>query len=329
MPKPASISGLDRFNLLLALVGYLINHRDVPIEDLAKHFGVSVEEVRKALGTITVSGVGPYLHNDLFDFEPYKLEDEGIVDLITNPAIESVPRISQRQAAAMAAGLQYLLGIKYFDQQDEVNELIEILAAGTVGAGIPAIEVNPGTVDADFLILRSAITNRKCVSFEYQNQLQEISQRSVEPILLMAIEESWLLRAWIPEEKMVKAFRLDRMRSTKLLDREISKEALEAELTEEIYVAKPTDTEVIVEVQPQGMGFINYFNATILEEGKNGEPTRASILFGHLPVLGKYVARYGGAVKVVEPKAARDAVRDYALRALGERGLSEQVDDEE
>jgi proteasome accessory factor C len=329
MPKPSKISGLDRFNFLLSLVGYLINHKDVPVAELAAHFGVSVEETKAALETITVSGIKQYGPNDLFAFEPFKYYDEDIVDLTFSPAIDEVPRISQRQAAAMAAGLQYLLGIKYFEEQKEVHELIDILAKGTAGASIPAIEVKPGTVDADFMILRSAISNQNCVTFEYQNQRQEISKRTVEPIQLIAVEESWLLRAYAPEDSMVKSFRLDRMRSTTILDKKISAEALAAELTEEIYVSNPTDIEVIVEVTPQGMGFINYFNATILQKAENGKPTRASLSIGHLPVLGKYVARYGGAVKVVEPKLARDAVRDYALKALGGRGLNQPNHEDE
>jgi hypothetical protein len=65
MPKSSKITGTDRFNLLLAMVGYLMHNHEVPIETLAKQFGITVEEADSAVNTIWVSGVGNYFGGEL------------------------------------------------------------------------------------------------------------------------------------------------------------------------------------------------------------------------------------------------------------------------
>ena len=107
MPKSSKISGTERYNFMLALTGYLIQNRQQKIADVAKHFGVSEQEIHDAVVTISLSGVGMYRPDELF-FLDYDLLEEGIVDVSFAPTLESVPRLSTRQAAAIASGLSYL-----------------------------------------------------------------------------------------------------------------------------------------------------------------------------------------------------------------------------
>ncbi|MEY4060422.1 MAG: hypothetical protein RIQ31_84, partial [Actinomycetota bacterium] len=45
---------------------------------------------------------------------------------------------------------------------------------------------------------------------------------------------------------------------------------------------------------------------------------RATIKVGHLPNIGRLIAKYGGAARVIAPEEARRLVREYALQALGQ-----------
>ena len=55
---------------------------------------------------------------------------------------------------------------------------------------------------------------------------------------------------------------------------------------------------------------------------------RAQIKVGHLPNLGRLIAKYGGAARVIAPVEAREIVRNYALSALGaqSRELDREVE---
>jgi predicted DNA-binding transcriptional regulator YafY len=53
---------------------------------------------------------------------------------------------------------------------------------------------------------------------------------------------------------------------------------------------------------------------------------RTQIKVGHLPNLGRLIAKYGGAARVIAPEEAREIVRNYALSALGAQ--SREIDRE-
>jgi len=132
MPKSSSLSGTDRYNFMLALTGYLISNRQQRIEDVAKHFQVTEKEISSAAVTISLSGVGLYRPDELF-FLDYDLLEEGIVDLSFAPALEAVPRLSTRQAAAIASGLAYLVELVDPADQNEITELLRILGKAALG----------------------------------------------------------------------------------------------------------------------------------------------------------------------------------------------------
>ena len=147
--------------------------------------------------------------------------------------------------------------------------------------------------------------------------------REIEPLHLSINEDGWILRGYIQADSMVKAFRVDRMRGAKLLPKLISEQAKAAEITDEIYVPNASDIEVTVDVTPEAYRLLSQFNAEILKGQSTPGITRGVIKIGHLPDLGRIITQYGGHARVVSPKAAREVVRDFALRALGERGLTE------
>ena len=242
--------------------------------------------------------------------------------LILRPAIDEVPRISQRQAAALSAGLNYLRDIEIFAEQTEVTELIDILALGTTGGSIPEIQIVPGTRAAELASVRRAMAEQRQLEFEYHNMRGEIKRRVVDPLLVSLEDKNVTLRAFVEEDGMVKNFRVDRMRGAKVLDKPISQAAQAAEVIDANYIADQTDTEVTVEVAPEAHRLISQFNAEVIEVRADG--TKVGIIkIGHLPNLGRLIASYGGSAKVLAPQAARDLVRDYALLALGETALSD------
>jgi predicted DNA-binding transcriptional regulator YafY len=119
------------------------------------------------------------------------------------------------------------------------------------------------------------------------------------------------------------------MRSIEVLESELSPAAKKIEISDDaLYVAEASDTSVTLEVEPEGYRLISEFKSisepTTVAAGK----IRAEIKVGHLPNIGRLVAKYGGAVKVLEPELARKYVKEYALAALGEATVSEVRDEE-
>lgn len=311
---------VESLSLLLSVAGYLAKHRNVPLDEMAKHFGVAPEEIISAVKTLSLSGVGGYGPTELFDLS-YEMLEEGIVDISDLPAIEEIPKLSTAEAAVFISGLIYLRDIPEFAGDPDVEYLLELLKKGTNSPQSQIFEIHPGTPEYDYSLLRSAIAQKKRIRCEYVNLKGEHSTRELDPLRLESRDQSWYLQAYCPTNEYVKFFRLDQMRSTEITEQPISEEANKADLKDELFEASATDVIVTVDLEPEAFSIAAEFGSQDepiqLEDGR----LRAQITIGYLPYLGKLIAEYGGSAVVVSPPEARAVVRDWALQSLGAKSL--------
>jgi len=315
MPKSPSLSGADRYNFMLALTGYLINNRQQRLSDLASHFQVTEKEIRSAVVTISLSGVGMYRPDELF-FLDYDLLEEGIVDLSFAPTLEAVPRLSARQAAAIASGLSYLMNLVDTKDQDQIKQLMEILGRGALGTkGLPFM-VQPAEGDCDLALVRQAVAESRALKCSYINSAGEITNRQIEPQLLESREANWFVKGFCRSNQESRVFRLDRMREIELLEEFEERELVDTE-SDQIYSVRKSDIDVLFEVDPEAFALIADYKPEF--EISGNKSVQVKIAIGQLETLGRIVARYSGKVRVLAPAAARVAVRQFAQRALGQR----------
>jgi proteasome accessory factor C len=313
MPKSANLSGADRYNFMLALTGYLISHRQQRLADLAKHFQVSEKEIKSAVVTISLSGVGLYRPDELF-FLDYDLLEEDIVDLSFAPTLEAVPRLSTRQAAAIASGLAYLVDLVDPEDQVHINELLEILGEGALSTKELPFMVQPTRGDGDLALVRQAVAESRAISCSYINASGEVSNREIEPQLLESRESNWFVRGFCRTNAEPRVFRLDRMRQIELLETFNERPTSSGDASQ-IYEVRDTDTEILFEVEPEAFGLIADYKPEHEISGNNA--VQVKIPIGELETLGRIVSRYSGKVRVLAPETARQAVREFAQRALG------------
>ena len=313
MPRSASLSGADRYNFMLALTGYLISHRQQRLSDLAQHFEVTEKEIKSAVVTISLSGVGMYRPDELF-FLDYDLLEQGIVDLSFAPTLEAVPRLSTRQAAAIASGLAYLVDLVDPADQEQITELLEILGRGALSTKELPFMVQPNRGDQDLALARQAVAESRVLKCSYINSSGEVSDREIEPQLLESRESNWFVRGFCKTNQEPRVFRLDRMRQIELLDT-FEERLSAAGDSSQIYEVRETDTEVLFEVQPEAFGLIADYKPDY--EISGNKAVQVKIPIGELGTLGRIVSRYSGKVRVLAPESARQSVREFAQRALG------------
>ncbi len=315
-----------RLNLIIALTTYLTAHSSATITELASHFDVAEDEIRRAVTAMYSATVA-----DSNEQWAMAINDDwstdAVVELDSQLILDGNPRISARQAGALAAGLTVLLASASNEDRADIEALIQILSEGSIQAGVATVAIMPGTIDADLAKMRQAINAQKRVRFEYLNSKNEKTEREFDPIRLESNDQVWHVRGYCHLREEERSFRLDRMRASQVLDEPWSKAAFAIELSENIYEANDSDTKVVLEVSPEAYDLIGNFNAKVLaESGAHQELKRIEISVGYLPSLGKLISVYGGAARVVSPQAARDIVRDYALQALGQKPLAEDKD---
>jgi proteasome accessory factor C len=323
MPKSPKISGTERYNFMLALTGYLIQNRQQRIADVAQHFRVSEQEIRDAVVTISLSGVGMYRPDELF-FLDYDLLEEGIVDVSFAPTLESVPRLSTRQAAAIVSGLSYLESVLDDSDRAEVAELMNLLSDGGRRTTDLPFKVHPSRVDLEVTLTRQAISEDRLLSCSYINAANEVSSRQIEPISMESSDSIWYLRGYCRTKKEVRVFRLDRMRDIALEKEKLVRAKYLETDSKGIYSVSENDTKVVFDIDPAGFGMIADYKP---EYPVIGDKTlRVTIPIGDITTLGRVVSKYSGHVRVIEPEAARRVVFEYASRALGSSSSSEKVE---
>ena len=326
MSKAGRPNASERYNFLMPLIGFFMRNDGVKIAAVAAHFEVSEQYFRDAITTLnsTASQKSVSFEETYYYIE---VEDDGTTFLSQADVIEDAPRLSARQASAIAAGLGILSALPEFSSEGEIAELLEILARGTTESAPAAIHFRPGTVDADAAEIRRAMLNNHRIRCEYRNIRGEQSVRDIDPIRLDPHGDIWYLRGYCLTNKQLRNFRLDHMRAAEELDIEICDEAKAIqEIDDEAYIASESDVEVTVELDPEAQAMLGDFAATIVKTDSKNNTVTALIKIGYLPYLGRVIAQYGGAARVIAPENAKLVVRNYALTALGlePEGLPEQ-----
>jgi proteasome accessory factor C len=320
MAEQNKFDDTDRFNLMLALTGFLVDGTEYTVEELIEHFKVPKKELIKAIRMISFTDLMKSNQDGSYYVNSDDLKDGYVsIQYSFNQAIEEVPRLSSRQASALSAGLVYLGSLPGLVDNAEIEELKRILALGSHSDKKETVLIEGGFRDSDLVTLRDAIAAGVSITCDYLNLKGETTlNRVMEPLRIDAQGEVFYLRAWCPINLGVRSFRLDRMRNALPTQIPISKAALEAELVDEIYTAAETDTVVTLEVDPEAYSLI--FDFKPVEDPENVSKTvkRFKIQVGDVRNLGRVIARFGGAARVIAPETARTAVRDFALNALGE-----------
>ena len=313
----ARLEAADRVTLLMSFVPYLIEQGAVPVQQLAEHFDISVAQVQELVQLLAMSGVpgddGYYQHQDLFDINWDLFEDQQIVELWQHVAVESTPRFSAREAAALVAGLQYISGIVPERDRTVVDQLVAKIASGA-SAEPENLLVTPAAVPVDLDVIRSALSTGHSVSFIYQNSTGERSTRSVDPLRLDLVGETWYLRGWSHEREALRTFRLDRISELSVSTETIQTTLSLADLSDELFDVSDSHIRVVCEIEESALLLLSAYSPTVLG-AVNQNMLSVEVAFSDLTSIPVFVSQIPGAIQVISPPEAVSAVRLWAEQA--------------
>ena len=314
----ARLEAADRVTLLMSFVPYLIEQGAVPVQQLAEHFDITVAQVQELVQLLAMSGVpgddGYYQHQDLFDINWDLFEDQQIVELWQHVAVESTPRFSAREAAALVAGLQYISGIVPERDRTVVDDLVAKIASGA-SAEPENLLVTPAAVPVDLDVIRSALSTGHCVSFIYQNSTGERSTRSVDPLRLDLVGETWYLRGWSHEREALRTFRLDRISELSVSTETIQTTLSLADLSDELFDVSDSHIRVVCEIEESALLLLSAYSPTVLG-AVDQNMLSVEVAFSDLTSIPVFVSQIPGAIRVISPPEAVSAVRLWAEQAL-------------
>jgi len=241
----------ERLVRLLGLVAYLDGRTGVPVDEVARHFGVTPAQVLRDIDTLWVTGTPGYLPDDLIDFDADSLES-GVVRITQVRGMARALRLGTREAVALVAALRALAESvgPSLDAADAgvLQSTIELLTAAT-GSAAATVDVQL-TVDGAPEVLaaaRTALREGRRMHLRYVDAADRTSERDVDPWQLVTGDERSYLSGWCHSAGGERLFRLDRILAARVLDVPVEVPAARADP-----VFRPAEDDPLVTITLSG-----------------------------------------------------------------------------
>ncbi|OKL54286.1 hypothetical protein BSZ39_04790 [Bowdeniella nasicola] len=194
----------DHFPRLLALLTYLAETGGAHVDELAFHFGVSPDRIRKDLSTLWVAGLPGESPEDLIDFTFD--ETDTFVALRQGLGLDRPLRLTPRETVSLLLALRAIQPeVTGGVLQDELAALI-----GQLEALLPAASADV-VADDRFATLRAAVRERRTLAFDYVSATDETSRRTVDPLRIEERPAGWYLLAFCHDAQAVRTFAIERI----------------------------------------------------------------------------------------------------------------------
>ena len=218
---------MPRVTRLLGIVAHLEEHGEATFAELADHFGVSEDAIKRDVDTLWVSGLPGHGTNELLDFDPWAYDD-GIARIVESQGVHQV-RLGALEGAALLGALRVLIasGAAADAAQSAHDKLQLALGEHVAVEAVPASTVRPEVRDA----LHSALETSTCVDVTYIDARDNRTERRIEPHRLVAVDGIGYVECYCHRARDYRTLRLDR-----------------------IAAAAPTD-QPVVEVPADKLGF--------------------------------------------------------------------------
>ena len=211
------LSTADHLSRLLEIVRYVYAHQGAELEETARRFGITDQELIADLNTLFVCGKPGHMPDQLIDAS----WDDGHVYLSNADELSDPVRLTQPEASALLVGLQTLRTVPGGDSEAVASAIAKVAgAAGDAGmlanaVGARPISDVPVPALADVMAtVRRAVEQRRRLRIRYVvPSRDELTERVVDPVQVFSSNTHWYVRAWCLSAEGMRNFRLDRISS--------------------------------------------------------------------------------------------------------------------
>ncbi|KJL18956.1 helix-turn-helix transcriptional regulator [Microbacterium azadirachtae] len=306
----------DRVRAYLTLVPYLLERGEVSLAEAAAEFDMTEAQMRAMVEKLTVIGLPGdegywQAPQELFDINWDLLDEQGIIEITNDVGLRRVPKFTAREAAALVAGLQLASAVPGVASSAVVQGLIAKLSRGA--AGLPAdVIVAPGPVDEVRTVVSTALKEHVAVAFTYRAPDAAPTTRTVDPVTVLITNGQWYLQGWCHLRRAMRTFHLDRVSEPHLTDIPITHGD---EPVPELFAGDGESDQAVIRF-PERLAPLLRDYLLRAEAVVDGSTMTATLHVGDPLSLKRLAARFGGAVEILEPSAARCAAREWANAGL-------------
>lgn len=303
-------SAADRARRTIALLGQLAPHSRTPLATLARQVGATPAELAEDIVALSMCGVWPY---DPYELFPVDIEGRDVVVYGEMPAIRGPVRLSEGEAAALAAALQ----AAGFSAEDPLTA--RVLDSASTGFDAADLESTLRSAfqthdRAVYESLADAVTSRAVLTIEHAKPGEETpTRREIEPTALFTERGAWYVTAWCRSSEAWRTFRVDRIRSASATGERFEPRA-GSETPDGAFSVEGLPVATLRFAPGERFDVREWPGGRVTAQDEDGSLTVA-VPYGGTAWLARRVAARLGAVVAVEPTEIREAVRAVAADA--------------
>lgn len=210
-------NAIDQTRRMLSLVTYLRERPGARVEDVARAFGITEDELISDLDVLPLCGTS-FRGGDLLD-----IDTDGDRIWWHNPDDVAEPlRIAADEATALlvaARAVATLPGLRESDRLALLRATAKLeTAAGEVAGASARLSVTFESEGGVFADVDRAISERRRLWIRYYSPARdEVTEREIDPIRLVSVGHTYV-EAWCRRSEARRTFRLDRVAEIKVLD---------------------------------------------------------------------------------------------------------------
>ncbi|ARQ71648.1 helix-turn-helix transcriptional regulator [Streptomyces marincola] len=312
-------TAIDRTRRMLSLVTYLRERPGARVDEVARAFGITEDELISDLNVLPMCGTS-FRGGDLLDIDTDGEHIWWYNADATGPGTGQPLRLAADEATALlvaARAVATLPGLRDGDRDALVRATAKLEAAAGESAGASSrVSVTFESEGGVFADVDRAITERRRLRIRYYSPgRDELTDREIDPIRLFAVGHTYV-EAWCRRSEARRTFRLDRVAGIELLDTPADPPPIEPrDLSEGLVQPAPTDPEVVIEVGPGGRWVAEYYPHDAAEELPDGG-LRVTLRTPDPATLRRLALRLGRDGRIVSPPALADSARAAARAAL-------------
>nr|WP_202488753.1 WYL domain-containing protein [Streptomyces sp. SID5473] len=303
---------------MLSLVTYLRERPGARVEDVARAFGITEDELISDLDLLPMCGTS-FRGGDLLD-----IDTDGDRIWWHNPDDVAEPlRLAADEATALlvaARAVATLPGLRESDREALLRATAKLeTAAGEAAGASSRLSVTFESEGGVFAAVDRAITEKRRLWLRYYSPARdELTEREVDPVRLFAVGHTYL-EGWCRLSEARRTFRLDRVAEIRLLDAPAAPPEIEprdlSDLSKGLVQPSADDPEVVVEVGLGGRWVAEYYPHDRAEELPGGG-LRITLRTSSPASLRRLALRLGADGRITEPADLVESARQAAREAL-------------
>ncbi|AOW92706.1 protein pafC [Rhodococcus sp. WMMA185] len=310
-----------RLSRLLNLVPFFIANPGMSAAEAAAELGVTTTQLMSDLNQLWVCGLPGYGPGDLIDLS----FSEESIEVTFSAGIDRPLRLTSTEATVLLVALRSLVEMPGMVDPSAAHSAIAKIedAAGAAARGRisdPVGQDSGEDVEEDPIAasVRSALHHHRALALTYYSASRDrVSERTVDPVRIVLVDNHSYLQAWCRQAEGVRLFRLDRIYAATGLDEPSvpPAQALEPDSNLELFSGDASLPQARLHIAADCVWVLDYYPMDTIEVGADGS-VEASMSYGALDWMARLVLGFGAGITVMEPPELVDEVRRRAVEAL-------------